>query len=91
MITCKCGKTIHVEYEEVTYNFDPTIHGLVKKGKAQKSYDYHKFRPLSDLLVCLFCCNEKSKLINAIVETYEKFTELKIEEGYIEEKVTKYI
>ncbi|OFD12416.1 hypothetical protein BTGOE6_02160 [Bacillus wiedmannii] len=91
MITCKCGKTIHDEYEGGTYSFGPTIHGLVKKGKARKSYDYHKVCPLSDFLVCLFCCHDKSKLINTIVETYKKFTELEIEKGYIKEKVPKYI
>ncbi len=36
MITCKCGKTIHDEYEGVTYSFGPTIHGLVKKARFEK-------------------------------------------------------
>lgn len=90
-ITCRCGKTIHDEYEGVTYSFAPTIKGLVRGG-TRKSYDYHKVRPLSDFLVCLFCCNDKSKpLITTIVEMYEKFTKLKIAEGFIKEKVPKYV
>ncbi|PET65151.1 hypothetical protein CN514_12330 [Bacillus sp. AFS001701] len=88
---CKCGESIYDEYEGVTYSFATTIKGLVGGG-TRKSYDYHEVRPISDFLVCLFCCNDKSKsLINVISEKYEKMTGLKIEDGIIKEKVPKYV
>ncbi|MRC18377.1 hypothetical protein GH866_22545 [Bacillus thuringiensis] len=87
----KCGKNIYDEYEGVTYSFAPTIKSLVE-SETRKSYDYHKVRPLSHFLVCLFCCNDKSKpLITTIVEMFEKFTKLKIAEGTIKEEVPKYV
>ncbi|WP_336864668.1 DUF6615 family protein [Peribacillus frigoritolerans] len=90
-IDCRCGKSIHDEYEGVTYSFGPAVKGLVGSG-TRKSYDYHEVRPLSDFLVCLFCCNDKSKrLITSIVDMYEKHSKLKIEEGFIKEKVPKYV
>nr|WP_243388500.1 hypothetical protein [Bacillus kexueae] len=89
-INCRCGKTIHDFYEGVTYSFGPTVKGIVGSG-GRKGYGYHEVRPFSDFLVCLFCCNNKSKsLISAIVDRYKEFSKSKVE-GYIKEKVPKYV
>ncbi|MFS8189171.1 DUF6615 family protein [Rossellomorea marisflavi] len=89
---CKdCGRRIYDEYEGVTYSFAPTIKSLVS-GKARKSFGYHEVRPLSDFLVCLFCCKDNSKtLINTIVEMYEESNDSVFVEGIIKEKVPKYV
>lgn len=86
---CKCGKKIPVENEGVTYSFGRSIESLVGSA-SRKSYDYHEVRPLSDFLVCLFCCNVKSRpLISSIVDKYKKVTNLNIKEDLIKEDLIK--